>query len=109
MEDALVEILESFGYPVFRQGSMEDGKRYPATFITYRRVGSPDHAYYDNADFGTGWDYSVYVYSSDTNTCFTLTTNIRSALKAAKWIVPSKGSDVTSDEPSHIGDRKSVV
>ena len=29
MEDALLEILESFKYPVYRQGSMSDKEKYP--------------------------------------------------------------------------------
>ena len=103
MEDELLTILESFKYPVFRQGSMDDDAPYPETFVTYRRIGSPDHAYYDNGVFGTNWDYSVYIYSSVVNNCYSLTESIRTALKNASWIVPSKGYDIQSDEDTHIG------
>ena len=103
MEDTLITILESFKYPVFRQGSLSDSDPYPETFITFWCNASPDHSHYDNSEYGTAWDFGVYTYSSDPSTCYTLTANIRTALKAAGWIVPSQGFDVTSDEPSHIG------
>jgi hypothetical protein len=103
MEDALITILESFKYPVFRQGSMSDEDEYPETFITFWNNASDDHAYYDNSDYGTRWDFNVYVYSSDPSTTYTLLASIRSALKAADWVVPSKGTDATSDEPTHTG------
>ena len=48
MEDNLIEILSSFGYPVYRQGSMSDDAVYPPTFITFWNFDSPDHSYYDD-------------------------------------------------------------
>ena len=103
MDQALIAILESFKYPVFRQGSLSDSDPYPETFITFWCNASPDHSHYDNSEFGTAWDYGVYVYSSIPERCYTLTANVRTVLKASGWIVPSQGFDVTSDEASHIG------
>lgn len=103
MEDALITILESFNYPVFRQGSLSDEDPYPDTFITFWNNQSPDHSYYDNSDYGTAWNFGVYTYSSNATLCYSLTNDIRTALKEAGWVVPSKGYDVTSDEPTHIG------
>lgn len=103
MEDALLEILESFKYPVYRQGSMSDVESYPETFITFWNNDSPDHAHYNNTNYGTSWDYNVFVYSSKPEKIYELILDIRAALKAAKWIVPSKGNDVDSDEASHTG------
>ena len=103
MEDALITILESFKYPVYRQGSMSADEEYPETFITFWNNDSPDHANYDNTEYGTDWDFNVYVYSSDPATTYSLLSEIRTALKAADWIVPSKGFDVASDESTHTG------
>lgn len=103
MEDALITILESFKYPVYRQGSMSNDTAYPATFITFWNNDSPDHAHYDNTEYGTNWDYNVYVYSSDPSLTYSLLSDIRTALKAAGWIVTSKGFDVASDEATHTG------
>lgn len=103
MEDSLLTILDSFGYPVFQQGSMSDKSAYPETMVTFWCNGSPDHAYYDNAEYGTAWSYNVYVYSCKADVVYSLIANIRAALKAAGWIVPSKGFDADSDEETHIG------
>ena len=103
MEDELITILESFKYPVDRQGSMSDKDVYQETFITFWNNDSPDHSHYDNSEYGTIWDFNVYVYSSDPSMTYSLLSDIRAALKTAGWIVPSKGFDVASDEATHTG------
>ena len=103
MEDALITILESLGYPVFRQGSLSVDDVYPDTFFTFWNTGSPDHAYYDNEDYGTEWSFGVYIYSTNPETAYSGLADARSALKSAGWTVPSKGFDVVSDEITHIG------
>lgn len=103
MEDALITILESFKYPVYRQGSMEAEAAYPETLITFWNTTSPDHAHYDNDNYGTEWTFDVYVYSTNPSTTYTLIDSIRTTLKEAGWTVPSRGYDVASDEPTHTG------
>ena len=103
MEDALITILESFKHPVYRQGSMEKEAVYPETLITFWNTTSPDHANYDNSNYGTEWTFDVYVYSTNPSTPYTLIDSIRTALKEAGWTVPSRGYDVSSDEPTHMG------
>lgn len=103
MEDALIEILEKFEYPVYRQGSMSNDEAYPETFFTFWNNDSPDHAHYDNVEYGTAWDFDVNVYSSNPSLTYSLLESARAALKTAGWIVPSRGHDVGSDEPTHTG------
>ena len=100
MEDKLIEILESLKYPVYRQGSVSV---YPPCFITFWCYDTPDHAYYDNQSYGTAWQFGVYVYADDPALTYSLIDDIRTLLKAAGWIVPSRGFDATSDEPTHTG------
>ena len=103
MEDALITILETFKVPVYRQGSMSGDAAYPVTFITFWNPASPDHAHYDNDEYGTEWVFNVYVFSSDPSTAYSLLSQIRTALKEAGWIPTSHGYDVSSDEATHIG------
>ena len=103
MEDTLITILNSLGYPVYRQGSMSNDEAYPETLITFWNNDSPDHAHYDNDGYGTAWDFNVYVYSSNPIMTYSVLLDIRKALKEAGWAVPSKGFDVQSDEPTHTG------
>lgn len=103
MEDELIEILSSFKYPVYRQGSMSNDEAYPDTFITFWNNDSPDHSHYDNSEYGTDWDYSIYVYSNNPSLTYSVLANARIALKAAGWICLGKGFDVDSDEETHTG------
>lgn len=103
MEDRLIELLEEFNYPVYRQGSLTEDEEYPDTFITYWNTDSPDHAHYDNTEYGTAWAFDVNVYSNNPEITYNLLSDIRTLLKQNKWIVPGKGYDVLSDEPTHTG------
>lgn len=103
MEDNLIKVLASFGYPVYRQGSMSNDEIYPETFFTFWNNDSLDHSHYDNAEYGTEWDFDVNIYSSNPELTYSVLANARVALKAAGWTIPSKGHDVASDEATHIG------
>lgn len=103
MEDNLIEILEKLGYPVYRQGSMSNDEAYPETFLTFWNNNSPNHSHYDNDEYGTAWDFNIYVYSSNPELTYSVLMQARSALKEAGWIAPSKGYDVASDEATHTG------
>lgn len=103
MEDKLIEILETFGYPVVRQGSLGPDEEYPDSFFTFWNNDSPDHAHYDNAEYGTEWDFDVNFYSIDPEKTYQVLADARIKLKQNKWIVPGKGYDVASDEVTHTG------
>ena len=103
MEDNLIEILSTFGYPVIRQGSIADGDKYPDDFFTFWNNNSPDHAYYDNRDYGTAWEFDVNFYSVDPEKTYSVLAAARQKLKDNKWIIPGKGYDVLSDESTHTG------
>lgn len=103
MEDNLIEILQTFGYPVIRQGSIAEGSKYPDHFFTFWNNDSPDHAYYDNRDYGTAWEFDVNFYSVDPEKTYSVLSEARKKLKAEKWIIPGKGYDVLSDEETHTG------
>lgn len=109
MEDNLIEVLTTLGYPVYRQGSMSDEEAYPETFITFWNYDSPDHNHYDNDDYGTEWSFNIYVYSSDPELTYSVLLDARSALKAGGWICQGKGFDVQSDEETHTGRGLNVI
>lgn len=103
MEDNLIEALSSFGYPVYRQGSMSNDESYPETFFTFWNNNSTDHSHYDDENYGTEWDFDVNVYSSNPESVYTILANARIALKQAGWIISGQGYDVASDEATHTG------
>lgn len=103
MEDKLIELLESFGYGVYRQGSFTEDDPYPDSFFTFWNPDSPDHAHYDNKDYKTDWTFDVNFYSNDPEKTYSVLSEARILLKQNNWIVPSKGYDVMSDENTHTG------
>lgn len=103
MEDALITLLESLNYPVYRQGSFTEGRQYPESFFTFWNSESPDHSHYDNDDYGTEWAFNVNFYSEKPELVYKAIADARILLKQNKWIVPSKGYDVYADEASHTG------
>lgn len=109
MEDNLIAILSGFGYPVYRQGSMSNNEKYPLTFFTFWNYDSPDHSHYDNDDYGTEWDFNIYVYSNNPELTYSLLDQARTALKQAGWICQGKGFDVQSDEETHTGRGLNVI
>ena len=103
MEDKLIAILATFGYPVLRQGSLAGDEEYPDHFFTFWNNESPDHSHYDNEEYGTDWDFDVNFYSIDPEKTYSVLLEARKKLKTEKWIVPGKGYDVASDEPTYTG------
>ena len=109
MDKELIAILQTFGYPVLRQGSMASDAKYPPTLVTFWNNSSNEQPYYDNAGRGVIWDYNIFVYSSDINKTYSVIEDIRAALIAAGWICGSHGFDAASDEPTHTGRGIEVV
>ena len=85
MEDNLIELLETFGYKVRRQGSFLEDEAYPDTFITFWNASESEAAAYDNATKRVAYLYNVNVYSDDPDVTFSLLRDIRKLLKK-KWL-----------------------
>lgn len=102
MEDLLIEILETFGYPVMRQGSLGDDP-YPESFFTFWNNDSIDGNHYDNEEISIVNYYDVNFYSSDPELIYTTIRSTRKLLKQNGFIVSGDGYDVLSDEPTHTG------
>ena len=103
MEDELITLLESLGYGVYRQGSFDENQKYPDSFFTFWNTGSPDHSHYDDEDYLAEWEFDVNFYSVDPELTYSVLASARALLKENKWIVPSRGYDVYSDENTHTG------
>lgn len=109
MEDKLIELLETFGYSVDRQGSYSDDDEYPDTFITFWNNSEYGESHYDNDVLNVSYDFDVNVYSNDVNITYSLIRQITKLLKANDWIIYDRGHDVASDEPTHVGRGINVI
>ena len=48
MKSELIEILETLGFPVFLQGSLNSVEEYPDNFFTFWNFDTPEAAYYSD-------------------------------------------------------------
>lgn len=103
MEDLLIEILESFGYPVKLQGSLLPDEPYPEHFFTFWNNSSYGESFYDDDEQSTVFDYDVNFYSTNPEWVYTKLRAAIVALKKAGFIVSGDGYSVASDEPTHDG------
>lgn len=101
IEGALISLLESFGFPVYRQGSVTEG--YPDNFFTFWEDEEIGNAYYDNLTVGVRYEYSVYFYSVDPDNTYSYINQARALLKQNGWVIPKRGYDVASDDQAHTG------
>ncbi len=103
MEDLLISVLESFGYPVKLQGSLLPDEPYPDHLFTFWNRDSTGESFYDNDEQTTLFDYDVNFYSVDPELVYTKLREAITALKKAGFIVSGDGYSVASDEPTHDG------
>lgn len=103
MKSELIEILETFGFPVFLQGSLNPDDAYPDSFFTFWNFDTPEAAFYDNNANRAVWGFWVYFYSTDPQMVETVPESARQALKAAGWILQGRAQDVSVDRPTHTG------
>lgn len=103
MEDKLTELLETFGYPVFRQGSLAKDEPYPDDFFTFWNNDSSDGGHYDNEAVSTVYNYDVNFYSNSPDNTYGKLREAIAILKSEGFIISGDGYDVASDEDTHTG------
>ena len=103
MEDNLIKLLESFGYPVFRQGSLVENEPYPPTFFTFWNNGEWEQKAYDNKTIAIIVDFDVNVYADYPETVYNLLNEARTLLKSNGYQIPDRGHDLASDVETHTG------
>ena len=103
MKQILIEILESFGFQVFLQGSLASPERYPDSFFTFWNFENQESAHYDNNANRCVWGFWIYFYSTDPVKVSEFPERARQALKESGFVVEGKPTDVTVDTPTHTG------
>ena len=99
----LYEVLESFNYPVFVQGTMGEDEQYPANFFTYWIYDSLGNTYYDNTSHSTDWSVNVIFYTNDITLFNTVIPSLIEELEKNDFLIDGKGFMTASDEVSHVG------
>lgn len=103
MVNELIELLSTFGYPVYLQGSLLPDEPYPDNFFTFWNDSADGDSYFDNSEGAITWSYSINFYSIDPTLVNSKLLEVKALLKAHGWVISGAGYDVMSDEPSHTG------
>lgn len=103
MKEQLITILETFGYPVFLQGSFEPDEAYPDSFFTFWNFDTPEDAFYSNDANAAVWGFWVYFYSIDPAAVEDIPEQARLALKSAGWTLDGRAHDINVERPTHTG------
>lgn len=103
MKSQLINLLESFDFPIFLQGSLNPEEPYPDSFFTFWNFDNKDAAFYDdNADRAVG-GFWIYFYSTNPRLVESIPEQARQLLKSNDWIIQGKATDVSVDRPTHTG------
>lgn len=105
MREQFIALLETFGLPIFLQGSLNEGQAYPDNFFTFWNDRTEDGAHYDNDAISFVWSFSVNYYTLNENAdkIDDILGEVRQLFKGNGWIIGGVGYDVATDEPTHIG------
>lgn len=109
MKNLLISTLESLGFPVKLQGSIQEEEQYPDSFFTYWNNNTEDSSHYNNKTTGYIWDFDVNFYSTKPTLVNTKLEKAKEELEKVGFIIDGKGYDVASDEPSHTGRGMNVL
>lgn len=109
MEDELITILNTLGYPVFLQGSLLPDEPYPDHFFTFWNDSADGDSYYNDEENAIVWAYSLNFYSNNPTLVNTKLLEAKSLLKAQGWVVSGAGYSLMSDEPTHTGRGISIL
>ncbi len=102
MRKKLINLLESFGYPVHLQGSLLSVDDYPDSFFTFWNFQNDGDLFYDNESYASDFGYWIYFYSSDPELIENKINEVKAVLKKNKFIVQGP-IDARSDIKSHTG------
>ncbi len=100
--DKLIEVLESEGIPVIRQGSMTENEEYPQKFFTFWNP-ECEEIHYNNESRFELVTFEVNFYSTDPEEIYEIMKKTRRKLREKGFTVIDPGHDVESDEATHTG------
>lgn len=104
----LLETLQSFGYPVYKQGTLGPDAEYDPAFFTFWNFQGDEDSNYDNNPVACAWGYWVYFYSNDELLFDTVIPQVRKLLKENGFILDGREIDLPSDKITHTGKQMTV-
>lgn len=102
MEDLLIELLESLGFDVIKQGTLEQETETPNAFFTYWNWDSPRTVHYDNSHYQVDYYYQLQFYSNDVKIVDETLNKAIELLENNGFELESEPIDGYSDLPTYI-------
>lgn len=103
IKNNLVVLLETLGYPVFLQGSLNPDEQYPESFFTFWNFSTPETAFYNNDANRAVWGFWIYFYSVDPVLVEQIPEQARRLMKQNGYILQGRPNDISVDRPTHTG------
>lgn len=103
MKDKLISVLETFGFPVYLNGTLNDEDDHPDSYFTFWNYQTENDRFYNNVCIRTVWGFWVYFYSTDPEAVNTIPLRAAEKLRAEGWIVEDHGEDTRTKETTHTG------
>lgn len=103
MKEEIIQLLETFEYPVFLQGTLNDNEEYPPSFFTFWNFETPEGEFYDNKAHRADWGFWIYFYSNNPALVESVTKQAEDLLKENGWTLQGRSIDVVSDVKTHTG------
>lgn len=101
MNEELIKILESLGYPTYMQGSL--GEDEPESFFTFWNFSADDSSHYDNDAKEYEIGYWVYFYSTNPLLPDEMLLKARKVLKENDFVVTGPGRSVMAHRQEFTG------
>ena len=102
MNEEIIKLLESLGYPVYMQGSLPEDAN-PEAFFTFWNFTAEDASYYDNDSKTYEVGYWVYFYSLDPVLPDTMLLEARKILKEHDYVPDGPGKSVMAHNKDYTG------
>ena len=99
MKQKLIDILETFGYPVSLQGTYEEGAELPKSFFTFWNY-ETEPVFYSNDVKRNVWVFRVFFYSQDPTLTNTILKQACKKLRENNFLVGG-AYDIDSGVPNY--------
>ncbi|MCI8518669.1 MAG: hypothetical protein HFJ51_00600 [Clostridia bacterium] len=103
MEELLVQLIETLGYPIIKQGTIGIDEEYPESFFTFWNNETLGNTFYDNKENSVIWYFDLNFYSSNPELVYKELMRAKELLNQHGFIIYGKGHDVKSDEITYTG------
>lgn len=103
MDELLINLLETLGYDVIKQGTLDSEDTPPNAFFTFWNWQAPRDSYYDNKYHEAIYYYQIQFYSNDILIIDSVVEQAVELLEENGFELEEEPTDDYSDIPTYTG------